>query len=409
MSEPSLEPKSTTLAEVMSLMRRNQVRSGDFTYTRPAPMTYEQQWLWDSCFHALIYAHFDPNQARQELLSLLHPPGFPDSRMIPHMIYWTGGGLELWGYDHVSFLTQPPMVADTALRLHRRDPNVPFLRRIYSRLQQHYEWLNDARDPDGDGLVSIIHPWESGWDASPRWDGALNLIRPTPHETKAARLQLAKELRENGTDAREICETDRFVIEPVDFNSIYAVNLSALADIAGILGRDQDAAIYKARAVKTAEAIRNRMWDPQTNRFCDLAGEGEKPIRVSTPAALFPLFNGIASDSQLEHCLRQFHAEFSEPFPVPTVSPREASYSPDQYWRGSVWLSVNWFIHQALLSRNLSSEARMLATKSRHLVDIGGFFEYYDSRTGDGLGAADQSWAGLVIEFGPSGNLVGGR
>lgn len=30
-----------------------------------------------------------------------------------------------------------------------------------------------ARDPEGKGVVAILHPWESGMDNSPAWDEAM--------------------------------------------------------------------------------------------------------------------------------------------------------------------------------------------------------------------------------------------
>ena len=44
---------------------------------------------------------------------------------------------------------------------------------LYPRLAAWHRWLHTARDPEGTGLVTVFHPWESGLDNSPRWDGAL--------------------------------------------------------------------------------------------------------------------------------------------------------------------------------------------------------------------------------------------
>jgi hypothetical protein len=45
---------------------------------------------------------------------------------------------------------------------------------------RYYEWWAAARDVDGDGLVTILHGWESGLDASPLYDGAYNVHNPQP-------------------------------------------------------------------------------------------------------------------------------------------------------------------------------------------------------------------------------------
>jgi len=62
-----------------------------FRYTCPAKEkgTYLPQWLWDSCFHAIVYRWFDPKMAWEELQSLLvhQIKNGDDEGMIPHMAY----------------------------------------------------------------------------------------------------------------------------------------------------------------------------------------------------------------------------------------------------------------------------------------------------------------------------------
>ena len=87
-----------------------------YGYTRPAVPKYGQQWLWDSCFHAIVWSHFEPQRALQELDTLLagmHPDGF-----LPHMILWPGTGSRVtqwagrsWVNGMTSRITQPPVIA----------------------------------------------------------------------------------------------------------------------------------------------------------------------------------------------------------------------------------------------------------------------------------------------------------
>ena len=41
-------------ARVTGLLSSNRVVAADGRYTRPARRTYPHQWLWDSCFHAIV-------------------------------------------------------------------------------------------------------------------------------------------------------------------------------------------------------------------------------------------------------------------------------------------------------------------------------------------------------------------
>ena len=49
---------------------------------------------------------------------------------------------------------------------------------FYPRLADWHRWLHTARDPEGTGLVTIFHPWESGLDNSPRWDERAAAVAP---------------------------------------------------------------------------------------------------------------------------------------------------------------------------------------------------------------------------------------
>lgn len=40
---------------------------------------------------------------------------------------------------------------------------------------RYFNWWKENRDVDGNGLVTILHPWESGIDLSPAYDPALGV------------------------------------------------------------------------------------------------------------------------------------------------------------------------------------------------------------------------------------------
>ena len=58
---------------------------------------------------------------------------------------------------------QPPLLA-WAWRIAVGDPAAE------PRIARHHEWLRANRDLEGDGLLWIVQPDESGLDASPKFD-----------------------------------------------------------------------------------------------------------------------------------------------------------------------------------------------------------------------------------------------
>jgi hypothetical protein len=140
-----------------------------FAYTRPSPGRYRWQWYWDSCFAAIAWRHFDPARSRAELETLLaaaRPDGF-----IGHTIFWehpVSGPRELFynvihREDAMTATIQPPALA-FAWSMAVGDP------KLEPRIAAHHAEVSAERDLEGDGLLWILQPDESGLDASPQFD-----------------------------------------------------------------------------------------------------------------------------------------------------------------------------------------------------------------------------------------------
>lgn len=140
-----------------------------FGYSCPSPGHYPWQWYWDSCFSVIVWQRFEPERSRQELCSLLTAQR--EDGFIGHTIFWNTplNGARRITYNVTSphspmtASIQPPLLA-WAWRIAVGAPaGVPAIGR-------HHDWLGRHRDLDGDGLLWIVQPDESGLDASPQFD-----------------------------------------------------------------------------------------------------------------------------------------------------------------------------------------------------------------------------------------------
>ena len=150
---------------------------------------YPAQCNWDSCLVALGLAQFDEPRALVEIETLLGGQ-WPDG-MVPHILFhgddstyfpntsvWQAGPTR-----RSSGITQPLVAATVVRRLFERTSDLAIRSRLTAllpKLLAWHRWCYSARDPYGTGMVSIIHPWESGMDNSPLWDDALNTVEPGP-------------------------------------------------------------------------------------------------------------------------------------------------------------------------------------------------------------------------------------
>ena len=237
-----------------------------FAYTCPSPGHYPWQWYWDSCFTAITWRHFDRTRSRRELESLLaaqRADGF-----IGHTIFWNTPltGRRRFTYNVTSpnasmtSSVQPPVLA-WAWRIAVGDPaTVPAIVR-------HYDWLSAHRDLDGDGLVWIVQPDESGLDASPQFDAVWG--RRAHHQPGF--ILLVRRNRRLGYDFKRIIAAGGPVCCEVAMNVLHGLSLLAL-------GRPS-----------LTPTIVERMYNHTTGLFEPIARPEPKRTPTRTWAALAPL------------------------------------------------------------------------------------------------------------------------
>ncbi|MDP3973741.1 MAG: hypothetical protein Q8P92_02820, partial [Candidatus Daviesbacteria bacterium] len=224
----------------LQLFLSNRRKAKNLQYTVPSPDTYPYQWLWDSCFHAIILTHFNLGEAKKEIMSLLSKQF--DNGLIPHIIYWdkkvkTDFPKINWGIEDTSGITQPPMIAYAVWQIYQKDNDRNFIKIVYPKLYHFYKYLLSERDPHENHLIGIMNPDESGEDNSPRFDIPLSL--PAVHsieKSKQKRFQLADQNIKCNFDA-PFCMRNFFWVKDVPFNSIMVENLRYLSQIAEKIGK----------------------------------------------------------------------------------------------------------------------------------------------------------------------------
>jgi glycogen debranching enzyme len=199
---------------------------------------------------------------------------------------------------------------------------------------------------------------------------------------------------------------DRFVVEDVMVNTIYAENQLELGRLLAELGDTAGAAEYRARGEKTADALLARCFDGGRGLFFDLAGLGERRLETATFTCLFPLLLADLPADVAGALARHIEdpRAFASAYPVPTVAMSEPSFCPDKLpgslvFRGTTWINVNWYLARGLRRHGRADLARRIEDRSVDLVERAGFREYYNPHTGEGHGAEGFSWSALVLDM----------
>jgi glycogen debranching enzyme len=86
--------------------------------------------------------------------------------------------------------------------------------------------------------------------------------------------------------------------------------------------------------------------------------------------------------------------------PLASYDRTARDFDPLRYWRGPVWLNMNWLLWLGLLRHGGDSLASVLRTRMLELVGHSGCYEYFDPTSGTGIGSPTFSWtAALTLDL----------
>lgn len=414
-----------------ALLRKNDAG----TFTKPGPNQYPHQWNWDSALIALGLSHFDLPRALTEIRSLLS--GQWKDGMLPHVVYHDAPSdyfpdPAFWQIENspdapgspTSGITQPPLLTTVIRRMHARHSIPQFIGEVYPALLKWHRWLHTARDADNSQLACIIHPWESGTDDSPRWLEVMALIRPQgvpefrrgdtlhvpaaerPHQADYERfMYLIDVFRREKYDPIALLKRSPFLVQDVLFNSILHRADEDLRAVAEELGQPTDEIDAWMNTLRVH--FDRQFWNETQGLYYDYDRRGNASIAINTAATFLPLFGGLASREQAkrlveEHLLNPLEYAPNEKirYWLTTTSQSEPAWEARRYWRGPVWIILNWFVIEGLRRYDYNDLADAIQSDTLELLNRSGFREYYDPRDGSGCGSTDFSWsAALALEF----------
>lgn len=434
----------TIAREAKRVLDTNWVKASEGGFTRPAEGIYPYQWNWDSGFIAYGYSHYDQNRAIAEMRALFS--GQWSDGFLPHIIFHTSKatqqtyspGPEFWESSHISDaparvatsgLTQPPVHAMAIWHIYKvltkkdAPAALALLKEFYPKLIALHRYLYTVRDPEGWGLVTIYHPWESGFDNSPRWDSLLEAIQPTyvpaytridttfvspkmrpTREDYDRYMYLAAELKRAAYDPRRLPSAYPFQVKDKVFSSMLYSATRRLVHMAGILNEPTNE--LRGWMERFEQHLTSKLWNTQAQMFFDFDVVRGKQLREETVAGLLPIITDTLTLQQNQAIAAQmdkgtFCGEGNCAVSLaPSLALDADTFNPHLYWRGPIWINVNWLLWKAFLANSMVERARHLRMHVLQLVMNEGFWEYYSPLTGKGLGAKNFSWtAALAIDL----------
>jgi hypothetical protein len=421
---------STELAAKARQTLQNNDRGG---YTLPTDGLYPFQWNWDAGISALGWLGFDPQRAWQEFHTLFKGMwtaedfGGANAGFLAHIIFHQDSdsyfpGPDQWGTQSLklrtSSISQPPVHA-TMLRWMLEASTAPAerqlamdnLRVLVPQLLAHHDWWYRCRDPQGTGLVVNIHPWETGMDNSPAWDGPLAAVpgatrpyvrRDLQHVDASMRppksfydrvVYLMDFNQQVGFDPARIMAECPYRVNDIGIISILQRASQDLAALCSLLGMEDAAERLRQHVARTHRAV-EALWSERWQQYVSRNAITGELLEAPTSAGLLATYAGFARP--VANTVRQWLAETA--YGLPSARASANGFEPRRYWRGPVWQHINMLIAKGFEGTD-EALARQIQQASLALVQRTGFHEYYDPLTGDGLGGAHFSWTAATYLF----------
>lgn len=331
----------------------------------PSRYTYKGVWNWDSMFHAVAVSKWNRELALEQIRY------FTD-RQAKNGMYCD---CFLFNRQVGDRHSKPPLVAWALSEILKDDKTIAYLDQFYGNIKNNLKFWENFRTEDGlfkygaemscDLYVQDCKN-ESGWDNSVRWDcGAEN-------------------------------------VWAIDLNSYIALTYKIMSDFAKHLGLHSESEEFKAKYIDLGKKINERLWCEELGAYCDYNFLEQGFTGVISPASFFPLFAGVADNDKAETMSKMMKDNYKFYPLLPTVSYDCVKYSSNDYWRGPTWLNVAYFALKGLKKYGYIELYNEYKDRLLNMCDKEkrGIFEYYDSKSGKGLGAKQFGWsAAFILQF----------
>lgn len=398
----------------------------------PSRTTFPRGFYWDEGFHLIPILSYDSDLALdivKSWLSLIDEDGWIAREQIL--------GTESRARVPEEFVTQNPNIANPPtimmvfhqllhLANHIKDNSIEtgddeftgdlqlgdvqlknaellnsYAEEIYPKLQLHYEWFRHTQRGETEELDrSCKYPQEVY-----RWKGRdENLCLPS------------------GLDDYPRCVADIAELD-VDLLSWMGVMSKTMAGIATLLDKQEDAKLYETRLAEIKSNLEELHWSESDQSYCDITVddyEDDTPACHIGYVTLMPFFHRlIAPDSP--HLLPVLETladpeQLWSPYGIRSLSKQDENFHEgEDYWRGNIWMNMNYLALDALRyyggNAETNPDARTLAAQlytnlRKNIVNTifdqyektGYAWETYDEATGAGRrGNAFLGWSSLVV------------
>ena len=322
---------------------------------------------WDNFFLSYVSALFSKDLAYSNVID--HLDGKTEDGFIPNDNRGNGSK----SFDR----SQPPVGGIMVKEIYKMHPSEWFLEEAFDHLLEWNRWWQRERVNEGllsYGSTPADNPfnepvfgtrtaagYESGMDDSPMYEGV-----PYNKEKKTLELQ------------------------DVGLNSLYIADCKALAEMASILGRENEQKELMQRAERFSSSM-NKLWDDKAGIYHNYRTDLDTLSERISPTVFYPLLADISPEHREIRIVDYFYNsdKFYGKWMLPSTARDDPSFKRQRYWKGAIWPPLNFLTYLSLRKAGHYGASTELSNKSLNLFieewfRKGFVSENYSSITGTG-------------------------
>ena len=292
--------------------------------------------------------------------------------------------------------SEPPVGAITVYGLYQKFGDRWFLEDTFPALLRWNQWWAEHRDLDG-YLV-----WGSDGENLPA-----NLDDTSRGTNRGAILESGLDNSPMYDDTTYDPKTHQLEFADVGLMSMYIADCDALANMADVLHRTEDAKVLRSRSSRYALKLQS-LWSPEVGIFLNKDLHTGQFSRRLSPTNFYPLLARVASQAQADTMIKRHllnPREFWGDWVVPSIARDDPAFRDQNYWRGRIWGPMNYLLYLGLGNYEETQVRGELAQKSYDLFskewrEEGHVHENYNAilGTGDDVPNSDRfyHWGALL-------------
>jgi len=305
---------------------------------------------WDNVFNVMAHCRHRPGLAWDQLLVMAdHQDEFgksPSSMNRSEIRYTVANSpIHGWGLRYM-WDENPDMMTPERMS------------EAYDYLSRWTGWITSYRTWPGDRLPYHHHGFDGGWDNASIFDQGVPIITP---------------------------DQPAYVI----------LQMEVLADLAGAMGRGEEAAAWNERAKAMLSALVQDLW--KDDHFVGILRPSGKIVECESLLICMPMVLGKRLPEEVQKRLVARINDHLTEHGLATEKLDSPNYVEGGYWRGPIWAPSTMLITAGLDETGEHELSHTIKRAFCELCKAHGFYENFDPVTGDGYYDPAYTWTSSVF------------